>query len=165
MKKDLLVLVLISFMNHVEHTKKIIEKEKIEAELREHKMWGKESKKVSDIFGIELKNVIKSLLVFLDETPSLIILRGDTFLDLKKLEKITGKKVRLARANDIKKLGFEFGGIPCIGSNLNTIVDREVLDEETVVGSAGSPYVGITISPKDLVRLNSAEVLEICREV
>ena len=165
MKKDLLVSVLISFMNYVKRTKKIIDKEKIEAEIKEHELWGKESEKVSEIFDIELKNVIKSLLVFLDETPSLVVLQGDKLLDLKKLEKITRKKVALARVKNIKKLGFEFGGIPCIGSELKMIVDRKVLDEETVIGSAGSPYVGIKIKSKDLVRLNSAEVFDICREV
>jgi len=81
------------------------------------------------------------------------------------LEKITGKKVTLARAKDIKKMGFEFGGIPCIGSDLKMIVDQKVLKEEYVFGSAGSPYVGIKIKTKDLVKLNSAEVFDICREV
>jgi prolyl-tRNA editing enzyme YbaK/EbsC (Cys-tRNA(Pro) deacylase) len=163
MKKDLLVLVLICFMDYVKNTKKIIEREKIEAEIKKHKLWGKESEKVSEIFGIALKNVIKSILVFLDEIPFLIVLQGDRLLDLKELEKITGKKVTLARARDIKKMGFEFGGIPCIGSTLKMIVDQKVLNEEYVVGSAGSPYVGIKIKPKDLVKLNSAEVFDICR--
>jgi prolyl-tRNA editing enzyme YbaK/EbsC (Cys-tRNA(Pro) deacylase) len=165
MKKDLLVSVLICFMDYIKNTKMIIEKEKIEAEIKEHKKWGKESETISKIFGIALKNVIKALLVFLDETPSLIVLQGNKLLDLKKLERITGTKVTLARVRDIKKLGFQFGGIPCIGSGLKMIVDRKILDEEFVVGSAGSPYVGIKIKPKDLVRLNSAEVFDICREV
>jgi len=150
-------------MDYVKNTKKIIEREEIGAEIKKHKIWGKKSEKVSEIFGIALKNVIKSILVFLDEIPFLIVLQGDKLLDLKELEKITGKKVTLARAGDIKKMGFEFGGIPCIGSNLKMIVDQKVLNEEYVVGSAGSPYVGIKIKPKDLVKLNSAEVLDICR--
>jgi len=165
MKKDLLVLVLICFMDYVKNTKKIIKREKIEAEIKGHRKWGKESKRVSEIFGIELKNVIKSILVFSDEIPSLVILQGNKLLDLKKLEKITGKKVTLAKAKDIKKLGFEFGGIPCIGSGLKVIVDSKVLEEDYVVGSAGSPYVGIRIKPKDIVGLNSAKILDICREV
>ncbi|MCD6467548.1 MAG: hypothetical protein J7L10_06485 [Methanomicrobia archaeon] len=165
MKKDLLVLVLICFMDYVKNTKKIIEREKIEAEIKEHKIWGKKSEKVSEIFGVDLKNVIKSILVFLDDIPFLIVLQGNKLLDLKKLEKITGKKVTLARAKDIKKMGFEFGGIPCIGSDLKMIVDQKVLKEEYVFGSAGSPYVGIKIKTKDLVKLNSAEVFDICREV
>jgi len=165
MKKDLLVLVLICFMDYVKNTKKIIEREEIEAEIKKHKIWGKKSEKVSEIFGIALKNVIKSILVFLDEIPFLIVLQGDKLLDLKELEKITGKKVTLARARNIRKMGFEFGGIPCVGSNLKMIVDQKVLNEKYVVGSAGSPYVGIKIKPKDLVKLNSAEVLDICREV
>ena len=150
-------------MDYVRNTKKIIEREEIEAEIKKHKIWGKKSEKVSEIFGIALKNVIKSILVFLDEIPFLIVLQGDKLLDLKELEKITGKKVTLARARDIKKMGFEFGGIPCVGSNLKMIVDQKVLNEEYVVGSAGSPYVGIKIKPKDLVKLNSAEVFDICR--
>lgn len=150
-------------MDYVRNTKKIIEREEIEAEIKKHKIWGKKSEKVSEIFGIALKNVIKSILVFLDEIPFLIVLQGDKLLDLKELEKITGKKVTLARAKDIKKMGFEFGGIPCVGSNLKMIVDQKVLNEEYVVGSAGSPYAGIKIKPKDLVKLNSAEVFDICR--
>jgi len=72
--------------------------------------------------------------VFLDDIPFLIVLQGNKLLDLKKLEKITGKKVTLARAKDIKKMGFEFGGIPCIGSDLKMIVDQKVLKEEYVFG-------------------------------
>ncbi|MEA1993453.1 MAG: YbaK/EbsC family protein [Euryarchaeota archaeon] len=150
-------------MSFVEKTKKIIEKKGIDAEIREHKKWGKESEKVAEIFEIPLENVIKSLLIFLDETPYLAVVQGDKRLDLKKIEKITGKKTVLARVSDIKELGFEFGGIPCIGSELRMIVDQRVMDEEYIVGSAGSPYTGIKITPEDLVRLNNAEVLSICR--
>lgn len=165
MKKDLIVLSLICCMDYVKNTERIIKEEGIEAMIIEHRKWGKESKKVSEILDVELKNVIKSLLVFLDNIPVLTVLRGDNMLDLKKLEKLTGKKPVLARAKDIKRLGFEFGGIPCIGSELKMIVDRRVLEEEYVIGSAGSPYVGVRIKPEDLVRINSAVVSDICREV
>lgn len=152
-------------MNYVENTRRIVEREGIDAEIREHERWGKRSEVIAELFDMPLKHVIKSLLVFLDDAPSLAVLPGDTRLDLEKIEKKIGKKSKLARAKDIKELGFAFGGIPCIGSGLPVIVDEKILSEERVVGSAGSPYVGIDIRPKDLVRLNDAEVLDICTAV
>ncbi len=152
-------------MKHVQRTKTLIRKKGIDAEVREHEEWGKESEKVAEIFDVPLKHVIKSLLVFLDDTPCLTVLQGNTRLDTKKVEEITGKKVKMARAKDIKELGFEFGGIPCLGSDLPMIVDKNVMEAEFVVGSAGSPYVGIKIRPMDLVTLNDAEVAHICKAV
>jgi prolyl-tRNA editing enzyme YbaK/EbsC (Cys-tRNA(Pro) deacylase) len=152
-------------MDYVEKTRKIIKREKLDAEIRTHSQWGKESTVIAEIFEIPLKNVIKSLLIFLDEAPTLAVLQGDLILDLEKIRKKTGKKVRLARVKDIKKLGFTFGGIPSIGSELPMIVDERVLHERYIVGSAGSPYAGIKIAPKDLVRLNGAEVFSIGRVV
>jgi prolyl-tRNA editing enzyme YbaK/EbsC (Cys-tRNA(Pro) deacylase) len=151
-------------MTWVEKTKRIVEREGLEAELFEHKEWGKDSKVVSALLKVPLANVIKGIVCFSRDGPLLAVLCGDKRLDLDKLGGLMDVDVRLGKAREVEKLGFEIGGVPAVGSGLRTFVDRKVLAKSYIIGSAGSPYVGIRLKPSDLVRLNKATVADISEE-
>ena len=148
-------------MNWVENTKNLIKRHTLDAEVIEHKWWGKDSGEVSEKLGVPLENVIKGLLCICSGNFVLAIMCGDDRLDLGKLSMALGKKFELARAKDIKAIGFEMGGVPAIGSGLKTVVDKKVLEKGFIIGSAGSPYAGIRMKPLDLVRLNDALIADI----
>jgi len=145
----------------VENTKSLMRKHGLDAEIIEHEWWGKDSIKVSEALGVPLKNVIKGLVCFYDNNPVLTVICGDDNLDLEKISRVVGANVRLGRAKDLKAIGFNVGGVPAIGSGLETIVDKKVLERGFIVGSAGSPYTGIKMKPSDLVNINNATVDDI----
>jgi prolyl-tRNA editing enzyme YbaK/EbsC (Cys-tRNA(Pro) deacylase) len=64
----------------------------------------------------------------------------------------------LGRARDLRAIGFDIGGVPAIGSGLKTVVDKRILERSFIIGSAGSPYVGIRMRPLCLVKTNRAIV-------
>ena len=163
-KPHLLNNLCVVFMKWVEKTRCIVEREGIEAELFEHKEWGKDSRVVSAFLNVPLANVVKGLVCFSREGPLLVVVCGDERLDLDKLGRLTDVSVRLGRAKEVEGLGFEVGGVPAIGSGLRIFVDRKVLARSFIVGSAGSPYVGIRLKPSDLVRLNNATVADLSEE-
>jgi len=147
--------------NWVENTKQIVERYRIDAQILEHKEWGKESQAVSKALGLPLADILKALLCFSEEGPILAFILGENRLDLGKVEKILRANVRLGRAKEVEGLGFTVGGIPALGSGIRSLVDTRVLKREFVVGSAGSPYLGIRLKPADLVRLNGAVVADL----
>jgi len=148
-------------MDWVENTRGLIERERLEAELVEHEEWGKDSRVVSEALNVPVENVLKVLVCFSRRGPLLAVLTGDRRLDLDKLSKAARENVRLGRAREVEALGFLLGGVPVVGSGIRTIVDRKVLQQRYVVGSAGSPYVGVKLKPEDLVRINRATVTEL----
>ena len=148
-------------MRWVENTKSLISEHSLDAEIIEHEWWGKDSSKVSEALGVPLKNVIKGLVCFYDNNPVLTVICGDDRLDLEKISRILRANVRLGRAKDLKAIGFQIGGVPAIGSGLKTIVDKKVLERGFIIGSAGSPYVGIKMKPPDLIKINNAIVDDI----
>ncbi|MEM3693921.1 MAG: YbaK/EbsC family protein [Candidatus Bathyarchaeia archaeon] len=147
--------------NWVEHTKQLIERHGIDAQILEHKEWGKESQTVAKALGVPVTNIIKALLCFSNGKPLLAIILGDDRLDLAKLGALLHANVRLGRARELESLGFTVGGIPAVGSGLRSFVDARVLQREFVIGSAGSPYVGIRLKPSDLVKLNGSVVADL----
>lgn len=148
-------------MDWVENTKDLIKRHSLDAEIIEHKWWGKESEGVSEKLGVPLKNVIKGLVCIFGRNFVLAMICGDDRLNLDKLSKMLGTEAKLARAKDLEAIGFEVGGVPAIGSRLKTVVDKKVLERDFIIGSAGSPYAGIRMRPSDLVRLNDALVDDI----
>ena len=118
---------------------------------------GRKSENAAKALGVEKHQIIKCL--FLNSRKKKLIfaiVRGDTTLAMKKLEKATGeKKFSLVAKNKLFPLtGFLLGGIPpFIGFHLGVpvYVDSLVLSEEYVYGSGGSPFVGLRFRPHDLV--------------
>ncbi|MEM2904552.1 MAG: YbaK/EbsC family protein [Candidatus Bathyarchaeia archaeon] len=148
-------------MNWVEKTKSLIERGGIEAQLIEHKEWGKDSRVVSAALKVPLSHVLKAVVCFSSNDPVLALICGDDRLDLARLSSVTHATVRLAKTKEVEKLGFSIGGVPAIGSGLKTYLDRKVLERSYVVGSAGSPYLGVKLKPSDLARLNDATVADL----
>jgi Ala-tRNA(Pro) deacylase len=61
---------------------------------------------------------------------------------------------------------FEVGALPPLGPLLQAleVVDRRLLDHETILFSAGDHSHGILIDPNDLVEVVQPRVADLCRE-
>ncbi len=106
--------------------------------------------------------IIKSLLFICeDNTPILVIVSGDSKVDMKKLSKLF-KAPRLASPSEVLALtGFRVGGVPPVGVPVKTIVDKKVLKNAYVYGGGGSINKLCKINPRKIIEYQNAEVLDI----
>jgi len=108
------------------------------------------------------KQIIKSLLFISEkEGPILVVVNGESKVDLNKLAKIFGK-VRLATPEEVKQItGFEVGAVPPVGIEVKTIVDPKVLENEFVIGSGGRIDRLSKLNPEKIVEYQKAEVVDV----
>jgi prolyl-tRNA editing enzyme YbaK/EbsC (Cys-tRNA(Pro) deacylase) len=109
--------------------------------------------------GVEVGQIVKSLVFMRDGEPLLVLCAGDRQVDAKRL--------RLSRANadDVRKVtGFAIGGIPPLGhdSKLETVVDVSLRRFETVWAAAGTPHAVFEVSTAALIEaIPDATVAEV----
>ena len=110
------------------------------------------------------KQIIKSLLFISEkEGPILVIVDGESKVDLDKFAKIFGR-VRLATPEEVKKItGFEVGAVPPVGVKVKTIVDPKVLENKFVIGGGGRIDKLSRLEPKKIVEFQNAEIIDIKR--
>ena len=124
------------------------------------------AKKASAVLGIDLSKIAKTI-VFIDENnePLLVIMPGTRRVNQNRLAKILGKKrIRLARPDEVLEFtGYEVGAVPPVGHirPIRTIIDEELLKWDVVSAGGGSVNATLEISPKDIVKLQNAEVMKV----
>ena len=112
--------------------------------------------------GSRPEQIIKSLLFISEkEGPILVIVDGESKVDLNKLEKMFGK-VRLATPEEVKQItGFEVGALPPVGIKVKTIVDRKVLENEFVIGGGGRIDRLSKLNPGKIVEYQNAIIVDV----
>ena len=143
----------------ISHTKTLMEKLDIKAEILSHPhMDGTHSEDVMKALDIPLNSIIKCL-ILKSKRGNLVsaIILGNQKLDFKKLEEISGeKKFSLASPEVVKEVtSFDVGGVPPIAvfGLMPIFIDSKVMDQEFVVGSAGTKFHGLKLSPKELLKI------------
>lgn len=100
--------------------------------------------------GVEIGQIVKSL-VFIDRgTPLLCLCAGDRRVDTDTL----GSDVRQARGDEVREAtGFAIGGVPPLGHDrpLRTVVDASLQRFETVWCAAGTPHAVFPVSTEALI--------------
>ena len=98
--------------------------------------------------GVEVGQIVKSLVFTRDGEPVLVLCAGDRQVDAKRLS------LSRANADDVRKAtGFAIGGIPPLGhdSKLETVVDVSLRRFETVWAAAGTPHAVFEVSTAALI--------------
>jgi len=108
------------------------------------------------------KQIIKSLLfISREEGPVLVIVDGESKVDLNKLAKIFGK-VRFATPEEVKRItGFEVGAVPPVGVKVKTIVDPKVLENKFVIGGGGRIDRLSKLNPEKIVEYQKAIIVDV----
>lgn len=134
----------------------ILNKEKIEYEVLEHKPVFT-SKEAAEVRGTELKQGCKALVCKTEEGFIQAVVSGAKELDIEKLQKFTlFKKIELANAKEVKKItGCNIGSVPPLGNlfDLKVYFDKSVVDNEIVAFNAGQHTKSIKMKAKDLVKV------------
>ncbi|MHC8510368.1 MAG: YbaK/EbsC family protein [Rhodospirillales bacterium] len=116
--------------------------------------------------GLELGQIVKSLMFFIADTPVMVLAAGDRRCVEKALPEAFGIKgaVRRADAKEVKNIsGFSIGGVAPVGlvNAMPVVMDRSLERFEIVYAAAGHPHGVFGASPQELRRLSGAAVSDI----
>lgn len=118
------------------------------------------SEEAARIRGVPLSSGVKAMLVKSESDFFLVLVPGDRKIDFKKVEEETGK-ARLASPEEVFRItGCEIGSVHPFGTlfGLRVLMDRHVLDNETVNFNAGLHEVSINMSPRDMAKIIGPDI-------
>jgi Cys-tRNA(Pro) deacylase len=118
--------------------------------------------------GVDLGQIVKSLVFSVDGEVVVALVSGDNLLDEGKLANAAGgESARREDADTVREAtGFPVGGIPPFGHRepLRIFVDEDLLQYEEVWAAAGTPHVNFALTPDELVRATRATVTDLRRQ-
>jgi prolyl-tRNA editing enzyme YbaK/EbsC (Cys-tRNA(Pro) deacylase) len=133
----------------------------LDVEIRELSDSTRTAQEAADAVGVEVGQIVKSL-VFVDgDGPLLCLCAGDRRVDTAKL----GEDVRQARGDEVREAtGFAIGGVPPLGHDrpVRTVVDTSLRRFETVWCAGGTPHAVFPVETEALIQaIPAADVREI----
>ena len=128
----------------------------------------KTAQEAADALGVEVGQIVKSLIFAVDGEIVLAYVSGANQLDEMKLAAAAGG-VRCDRVDaDVVRsaTGFPIGGVPPFGhdSELRVFVDPDLLDHEVVWAAAGTWHDVFALAPDQLVESSHGTVVELRRD-
>ncbi len=103
--------------------------------------------------GCSKRQIIKSIVLVAEDEAVIAIVDGTSSVDLKRVERLLGKSVRIAGREEVLNLtGFPVGGVPPIGHECRVFVDERVLENNRVYGGGGDERRLILIPPSEIMR-------------
>ncbi len=134
----------------------------LEVELREFPEGTRTAEDAARAIGVEVGQIVKSLVFALDGEVVMALVSGRNRLDEGRLAAaLGGTEVARVDANVARAAtGFAIGGVPPFGhlTVLPTVVDEDLLTYDEVWAAAGTPRDVFAIRPDDLVRLSGGRV-------
>jgi Cys-tRNA(Pro) deacylase len=117
--------------------------------------------------GVEVGQIVKSLVFLADGAPVVALVSGSNQLDEKKLAVAAGaSSTGRATAEQVREAtGFPVGGVPPVGhaTPLPIYVDEDLLTYGEVWAAAGTPHLNFAIAPSDLARVTGDRVRDLAR--
>ena len=118
--------------------------------------------------GVSPDDEAKGVLLRVGDGYCLAVIPASRQLDLRKVREILGGAARLATEREMAADydQFDVGALPPFGPMLSAreIVDRRLLDHETIVGAGGDHRHSIRIDPNELVQVASPALADICQD-
>jgi Cys-tRNA(Pro) deacylase len=115
--------------------------------------------------GVDLGQIVKSLVFSVDGEVVVALVSGDNRLDEAKLAGCAGGDEAWREDADTVReaTGFPVGSVPPFGHRepLRVFVDRDLLDYEELWASAGTSHHNFAITPDTLVRVTGGHVCDL----
>ena len=115
--------------------------------------------------GVELGQIVKSLVFLVDGRPVVALMSGSNRLDEALLAAAAGgTQVRRADAHAARQAtGFPIGGVPPFGypTPVPVFVDRDLLAFEEVWAACGTPSVNFAVAPGSLLEATAGVLCEL----
>jgi prolyl-tRNA editing enzyme YbaK/EbsC (Cys-tRNA(Pro) deacylase) len=122
----------------------------LDIQVRELPSSTRTAQEAADAVGVELGQIVKSLVFVDDEGPLLCLCAGDRRVDTGKL----GTGVRQANGREVRQsTGFAIGGVPPLGhpEELPTVVDASLRRFDTVWCAGGTPNAVFPVATDALI--------------
>jgi Cys-tRNA(Pro) deacylase len=117
--------------------------------------------------GVDLGQIIKSLVFSVDGEVVVALVSGDNLLDERKLAACAGgDRVWREDADTVRDAtGFPVGGVPPFGHRepLRVFVDEDLLGYEELWAAAGTPHVNFSILPSELLKATGGIVCDLAQ--
>lgn len=124
------------------------------------------SEEAARIRGVPLSSGVKAMIVKAESGFFLVLVPGDKKIDFDKLKNKIGKS-RLASPEEVfRTTGCEVGSVHPFGNlfGLRVLMDRHILDNETVNFNAGMHEVSINMSPHDMAEIIKPQVGDFAKD-
>ncbi|NIP33938.1 MAG: YbaK/EbsC family protein [Thermoplasmata archaeon] len=148
----------------VERVRRTLRSMGLTAEVREFSESTRTAAEAAAAIGTTVGQIAKSLVFMAGDEPVLVLASGANRVDMEKMRRLLGKKITRPDAETVREVtGFSIGGVPPVGhaKRLRTFVDEDLLSFPIVYAAAGTPNVVFAVSPRDLIRMTEAEVVQI----
>jgi Cys-tRNA(Pro) deacylase len=134
----------------------------LSVELREFPEGTRTAEDAARAIGVEVGQIVKSLVFTLDGAMVVALVSGRNRLDERRLATaLGGTEVGRADAAGVREAtGYAIGGVPPFAHArpLPTAIDEDLLDYDVVWAAAGTPRDVFALSPRDLGRLTGGTV-------
>lgn len=114
--------------------------------------------------GCVVGQIVKSLIFKTKDHPILVLASGCNRVNEKMISAMLGERLEKADADYTREVtGFAIGGIPPIGHKkpIQTLIDEDLLQYETVWAAAGTPNAVFSLKSKDLLSLTGGKIISI----
>lgn len=133
----------------------------LDAEVQELADSTRTAQEAAAAVGVEVGQIVKSLVFVDDDGPLLCLCAGDRRVDTAKL----GSGVRQAKGDEVREAtGYAIGGVPPVGHDrpVRTLVDASLLRFDLVWCAAGTPHAVFPVAPAALVAaIPEAQIREV----
>ena len=117
--------------------------------------------------GCTVPRIAKSLIFNgADGGPVLVVASGANRVDEKKVRDAIGRKIKRADADWVRETtGFAIGGVGPVGhaTTPTAVIDRDLLQYDTVWASAGTPNAVFELKPTNLETLTGGTVADVAK--
>ncbi len=119
----------------------------------------------AEALGVELGQIVKSIIFLADGKPVLILMSGDMNSDTKKLKKLLGaKKIRIADAATVLAVtGYPVGAVPPVAHRqaMPTYIDESLQRFSQIYPAAGTTSTMFVTTFEQLLKLTEAQTLDV----
>jgi prolyl-tRNA editing enzyme YbaK/EbsC (Cys-tRNA(Pro) deacylase) len=116
--------------------------------------------------GIQVGQIVKSLVFLAGGAPVLALVSGANQLDSARLAVLTGLPIAKADAEAVRQAtGYAIGGVPPTGfpAPIPTFIDPDLLQYELLWAAAGTPRHVFAIAPGELLRITDGTIADLKR--
>jgi Cys-tRNA(Pro) deacylase len=116
--------------------------------------------------GCRVEQIVKSMVFKGKKTqkPVLVLAGGANRVNVKNLREHVSEAVKMADPHFVQAAtGFAIGGVPPIGhaQKLKTFIDEDLMQHEEIWAAAGTSNTMFKITPHDLQKITSGQVISI----
>ena len=117
--------------------------------------------------GVELGQIVKSVMFLADGEPLLVLMSGDMNVDTKKLKKLLGvRKVRMADAETVLKVtGYVVGAVPPVAHRqaIDTHLDESLNRFAKIYPAGGTTSNMFATTFEELLSLSKAKIINVAK--